>query len=173
MNAPHSAMLPRCQFSNIYEQYSGRLMRYLLQQGLATQDTEDVAQEVWIRIWKNIHRFDGRDFVAWMLKIARNCIVDWFRRVRKNHDRLRELSENFPAKFRSADASGLNNDSIERLRKILQQKKCVFMEAIRSQLEGEAVQVTASRLNVSVNTIYTRRNRGRKRLQNLIPAMLD
>lgn len=44
------------------------------------QDAKDVVQESFIRIWKNLHRFDHRaKFTTWMYKIATNISLDRLR----------------------------------------------------------------------------------------------
>ena len=170
MNATY--VLPRQEFlfSAIYHQHEDRLLGYLSNRGLRKQDAEDVAQEVWMRIWRNIHRFDGSDFVAWMLKIARNCVVDLVRHMRKDQTRLRRfaaelLAEN-PA-MQTGSFSPASHEIVEHLEVSLN-RKCVFIETVKAQLSGECVEETAQRLGVSVNTVYTRRNRGRKRLKVIL-----
>lgn len=45
---------------------------------------EDIAQETFVKVWKNIKRYSlGRNFKTWLLRIARNTAIDWLR-ARKN-----------------------------------------------------------------------------------------
>ncbi len=42
---------------------------------------EDIAQEVFVRVWKNLRRYRSEDsFKVWLFAIARNASVDWLRR---------------------------------------------------------------------------------------------
>lgn len=42
---------------------------------------EDVAQETFIKVWKNLEQFEtGRDFKTWLLAIAHNTAIDWLRK---------------------------------------------------------------------------------------------
>ena len=169
----NTAILGHCHFSKIYQQYSGRLSSYLNRQGLGSQDVEDVGQEVWIRIWRNLSRFDGGDFVPWMLRIAKNCIIDLLRKSKKSQLRLRIFAQKLLNANQQSPKTQVSTDElVVRLRSELD-RECVFIEAVKSQLEGESVEATASRLNVSVNTVYTRRNRGRELLRQIMKIGLN
>lgn len=46
-----------------------------------TQAAEDIAQESFIKAWKNIRRFlPGNSFQAWLFSITRNTAIDWLRK---------------------------------------------------------------------------------------------
>lgn len=48
------------------------------------QVSEDISQETFIKIWKNIKKYDqNQEFKTWLLTIARNTAIDWLRK-RKN-----------------------------------------------------------------------------------------
>jgi RNA polymerase sigma-70 factor (ECF subfamily) len=44
------------------------------------EDAEDVTQEVFIKLWKNMHKIDKRKIVPWIIQVTHNCCID---RVRK------------------------------------------------------------------------------------------
>lgn len=50
--------------------------------GGPTEDVEDLTAETFVRAWKSRHRFNGNERAAlgWLLKIARNLIIDTHRR---------------------------------------------------------------------------------------------
>src|SRR3989344_5584327 len=45
-------------------------------------DASDIVQEIFIKVWKNIGRFDERkaSFKTWIFTIARNTITDFLRK---------------------------------------------------------------------------------------------
>jgi RNA polymerase sigma-70 factor (ECF subfamily) len=48
-------------------------------------DVEDVVQEIFIKAWKNIRKFDSErnvQFKSWIFAIARNTAIDWLRKKR-------------------------------------------------------------------------------------------
>lgn len=45
------------------------------------ENASDVTQETFVRVWKNIKRFDEeRNFKVWLFTIARNIAIDWTRK---------------------------------------------------------------------------------------------
>lgn len=45
------------------------------------QVSEDIAQETFIKIWKNIKKYNqNQEFKTWLLTITRNTAVDWLRK---------------------------------------------------------------------------------------------
>src|SRR4051812_8241485 len=51
----------------------------------SNSDVEDIAQQVFIRVWKSAHRYVPRaKFTTWLLKITRNLVFNELRR-RKRH----------------------------------------------------------------------------------------
>lgn len=47
------------------------------------QDTQDITQEVFIKIWKHIEKYDQRqNFKTWIFTIAHNAALDWLRKKR-------------------------------------------------------------------------------------------
>lgn len=48
-----------------------------------TQDAEDVTQEVFIKAWRNIKKFDQRkSFKTWLFSIAKNSCIDFLKKKR-------------------------------------------------------------------------------------------
>lgn len=50
----------------------------------SASDAEDIAQEVFVKVWKNLKKYrTGESVRAWIFTIARNTTIDWLRK-RKN-----------------------------------------------------------------------------------------
>jgi RNA polymerase sigma factor (sigma-70 family) len=62
---------------------------------LGTQsDAEDIAQQVFVRVWKNVKRYEPRaKFTTWLLKITRNLVFNELRR-RSRHPAVPLQSQN-------------------------------------------------------------------------------
>jgi RNA polymerase sigma-70 factor, ECF subfamily len=47
----------------------------------SASDAEDIAQQVFVRVWKNVNRYEPRaKFTTWLLKITRNLVFNELRR---------------------------------------------------------------------------------------------
>lgn len=69
-------------FGHIIERYEAPLGRYVRRLGVRTQeDQEDVLQEVFIKVYKNLNGFDpSMKFSSWIYRIAHNEAISWFRK---------------------------------------------------------------------------------------------
>lgn len=48
-----------------------------------SEDTQDIVQEVFIKVWKKIASYDSNySFKSWIFTIARNTAIDWLRKKR-------------------------------------------------------------------------------------------
>jgi RNA polymerase sigma-70 factor (ECF subfamily) len=69
----------RAAFDLLYQRFSRRILPYLNAR-MTHDQTEDVHQQTWQRVWQNLPKFDGRSFSGWIFRIAHNCMLETFRR---------------------------------------------------------------------------------------------
>jgi RNA polymerase sigma factor (sigma-70 family) len=71
-------------FWELHERHAPRLLAFLRNRSTSGGDSEDVHQEVWLRVWRHLPgRFRGDNFRAWLYEVARNCRIDWERKQHK------------------------------------------------------------------------------------------
>jgi RNA polymerase sigma-70 factor (ECF subfamily) len=80
-------------FEQLVERHQ-RLVVGTVSRMLGTQsDAEDIAQQVFVRVWKNAKRYEPRaKFTTWLLKITRNLVFNELRR-RSRHPAVPLQSE--------------------------------------------------------------------------------
>jgi RNA polymerase sigma-70 factor (ECF subfamily) len=68
-------------FAVIYDQYAGRLYRFLLLRVSEPADAEDLLQRVFVKVIEALPRYEDRGlpFGAWLFRIARNVAIDFAR----------------------------------------------------------------------------------------------
>src|SRR2546430_1390390 len=79
-------------FAAIYERYVGVVYQFVYYKVRGNRQlAEDLTSEVFLRAMRGISRFtwQGRDFGAWLITIARNLVVDHYKSSRA---RLEQLS---------------------------------------------------------------------------------
>ena len=84
-------------FTIMYDMYSKRLFSVISNLLKETEDAEDVLQEVFVKIWKNIETYNdskGRLY-TWMLNIARNTAIDKLRSKGYNNSQKNLSTDNF------------------------------------------------------------------------------
>ena len=96
-------------FTVLYERYKSLLYSYLnrLLDGDRTR-ADDLFQQTWVRVVDQLERYEHRQqFSAWLLRIAHNLAIDYFRRC----GRLRQYEAgSLDEPETSFDPPGLNNE---------------------------------------------------------------
>ena len=70
-------------FSDLVARYQGRLVNYLYRLLRSTQEAEDLAQEVFFKIYKALDRYDPKyKFSTWLFRVAQNAAIDQIRKRR-------------------------------------------------------------------------------------------
>ena len=84
-------------FTQLYDMYSKSLFSIITNLINDREEAEDVLQEVFVKIWKNIETYNqskGRLY-TWMLNIARNTTIDKLRSKGFNNSQKNLSSDNF------------------------------------------------------------------------------
>ncbi|MEA3350546.1 MAG: sigma-70 family RNA polymerase sigma factor [Chloroflexota bacterium] len=78
-------------FGELYDQYAEAVYRFLHTRVNTRMDAEDLTSEVFLRAWRSLSRYRHRGyaFSAYLFQIARNLLIDYYRRS----DRVEAISE--------------------------------------------------------------------------------
>ena len=143
-------------FSYLYDNYSGALLSVI--QNIVSEEelANDVLQEVFVKIWKQIESYDsskGRLF-TWMLNIARNASIDMVRsKGFQNSRQNRELTEDV---YSAGGTSETKTDQIG-LRKVVYSLKEEYRVLVElSYFQGFTQDEIAKMLNIPLGTVKTR-----------------
>ena len=67
----------RERFGELVERYQGRLVNYLYRMVRDLDDAHDLAQEVFVRVYQALDRFDPQyRFSTWLFRVAQNAAID-------------------------------------------------------------------------------------------------
>src|ERR671919_2489551 len=71
-------------FENLIERHQALVAGTVARMLGSNSDVEDIAQQVFIRIWKSARRYVPRaKFTTWLLKITRNLVFNEMRRTKR------------------------------------------------------------------------------------------
>jgi RNA polymerase sigma-70 factor (ECF subfamily) len=138
-------------------------------------EAEDLTQEILIRVYQNLksYRAESGSFQNWVMRVARNLIIDHYRQVRRfpqagGSEELETMNirdDKIPNPQRAAE----QEEASQFLRDGLQSLSPELKEAIvLRDLEGMAYGDMADILNVPEGTVKSRINRGRVELAKLL-----
>lgn len=68
-------------FEKLYDYYLPPIYRFIYMKVSHREETEDLAHEVFLNAWQNIHGYTSRGFPfgSWLYQIARNKVIDYYR----------------------------------------------------------------------------------------------
>ena len=153
----------------VWEDFHGRL-RSFVSRRVRAADAEDVVQEIFLNIHRNLSTVkDEARLPAWIFKIARNAIADYFR---KNARPTEDLAEDFdlptPAEQPEIDYSALN-ELAHCLEPMIEALPESYRHAIRlTELRGVAQSEAAKQIGLSVSGMKTRVQRARRKLKTML-----
>ncbi len=75
-------------FGKLYDEFAERVYAFVRGRVGSTEDAEDVTAAVFLKAWEAIGGYDDRGlpFGAWIFRIARNAVIDSYRRTSRNSD---------------------------------------------------------------------------------------
>ena len=163
------------EFAAIYRPIVYRMAR---RRGLQDADAQDLAQHVLLSVAGAITEWKADPqrarFRHWLARVARNAIVDAFRRVKPDAGQggttvLVRLGEE-PA---SMDAEVEQEHRRELFRWVAKEIRPEFTEETwlgfwKTTVDGESIEDVARELGKSVGAVYTARSRVMKRLQEKV-----
>ncbi len=151
----------------IWQDFSERLMRFIRRRVRDPHDAEDIRQEVFTKIHRNIDSLKDADKLqAWVYQIARNTIIEHYRRRRGTMEPpevLHEVPDEAPAGLEAAErvASWLK-PMIDRLPEKYRQP------IILTEFEGLSQKEMAQALGLSISGAKSRVQRAREQLKQML-----
>jgi RNA polymerase sigma-70 factor (ECF subfamily) len=139
-------------------------------------DANDTSQETFIKVWKNIKKFDtSKNFKVWMFRIARNTCLDQIRKkqptvfsdLKKEDDEvmIEDLVEdNKLSAHEEVLIAERNKELAEVLGKLPLATQEVFILYYQEELNFQEISET---LKLSINTVKSRHRRGLAELRKL------
>jgi RNA polymerase sigma-70 factor, ECF subfamily len=159
-------------FGMLYDHYQGSVYRFLFYRTRSSTLAEDLTSETFFRALRNMQNFrwQGKDFGAWLMTIARNLATDHFKAGRTRlelatedmgvHDDATEGPEH------TVLASLTNEILLKSLTELpSEQKDCLIMRF----LQGMSIAETAAVLGRSEGAVKQLQLRGVRNLAKLMP----
>ena len=75
--------------NEVFNRYSKRIYNYFLKSTLERADSDDLTQELFIRVMKYRNSYkEGNSVQFWIFQIARNMVKDHFRKMKVHKDQF-------------------------------------------------------------------------------------
>ncbi|WP_052442636.1 ECF subfamily RNA polymerase sigma factor, BldN family, partial [Streptacidiphilus neutrinimicus] len=176
---PIMALVERAQdgdgeaFGRLYDHYADTVYRYIYYRVGGRATAEDLTSETFLRALRRIGTFtwQGRDFGAWLVTIARNLVADHFKssrfRLEVTTGEMLDSNQVEPSPEDSVLESLSNAALLEAVRRLNpQQQECVTLRF----LQGLSVAETARIMGKNEGAIKTLQYRAVRTLARLLPS---
>ena len=149
----------------IWKQYCCHLLRFIRSRVSDDDQAEDILQDVFLRVHNHLCCMPPPEKMeAWMYRIARNLIIDYYRSRRESV----EIPDDIPAETDPLEPdpeAGLAGS----LRQTIEELPITYREAlILTEYQGLSQVELANRLGISVSGAKSRVQRAREKLRDLI-----
>lgn len=162
-------------FERIVHKYQQAVFNTIYRYTGSRDDVQDLAQEIFIKVWRNAAKFKGKSkFSTWLYRIVVNHCINYRRRRRQDHISLDELSE----KGRTPASLQVRDDWEERNRaKYVRQAVDELpdrqrMALVLSHFEGRSYKEIAEIMKISVSSVESLIFRARSNLRQKLAKVI-
>jgi RNA polymerase sigma-70 factor (ECF subfamily) len=172
-------------FSMLVDRYQGRLLSFVNRTIGDRERAEDLVQEVFIRVFRHLHRFDQtKKFSTWIYTIASNLAKNelrnrsrnplvFFQTIKRNWE-----ADHRPLQFEDTTArpddlyrKRFLKDAVEKcVSQLPEHHRVVF---VLRELEGKSYEEIAEITGCNLGTVKSRLNRARNSFAQLIEPLVE
>jgi RNA polymerase sigma-70 factor (ECF subfamily) len=173
-------------FQELVERYQTRLLNFIFRTIGDRERAEDLVQEVFIRVYRHIHRFDrSKKFSTWVYTIASNLAKNELRNRSRNPLVLFQTmkgaareDDDRPLQFEDTTARPDDLYRKRHLRELVEETVAQLPEHHRQvfvlrELEGKSYEEIAEITDCNLGTVKSRLNRARNAFASMIEPWLD
>lgn len=157
-------------FHYLYDHYSGALYGVILRIVQSKDYTEEIIQDVFVKIWNSIHQYDaskGR-FYTWMINIARNTAIDYLKSKGFQNELKNQSLPDFV--YNSAELSTTNDSSdfigFNNVLESLESDKKELIDL--AYYQGYTQNEISEKLKIPLGTVKTKMRNALMKLKDLL-----
>ncbi|HIK37825.1 MAG: sigma-70 family RNA polymerase sigma factor [Geminocystis sp.] len=175
----------RVAFTELLRRYQGYVDKILYNLAPDWPDRGDLAQEVWLRVYKKIHSLqDPTKFKSWLGRLVTNLFYDQLRKRKKYSESLsldspiteddEEYQWDLPSQLPNPEEALSTAEFYEHLQRAIANLPETFrVTIVLREIQGLSYEEIAEITQVSLGTVKSRIARARHRLQSLLKPYLD
>jgi RNA polymerase sigma-70 factor (ECF subfamily) len=172
-------------FQELVERYQTRLLNFIYRTIGDRDRAEDLVQEVFIRVYRHLHRFDrSKKFSTWVYTIASNLAKNELRNRSRSplvlFQTIQGASEEEDRPIQFEDTTARPDDMYRKrhLRELVEQTVSQLPEHHRQvfvlrELEGKSYEEIAEITDCNLGTVKSRLNRARSAFAAIIEPFID
>ena len=172
-------------YGELVDRYQTRLLNFIFRTIGDREKAEDLVQEVFIRVYRHLHRFDrSKKFSTWIYTIASNLAKNELRNRSRNPLVLfQAVQKNWqdddrPVQFEDATSRPDDMYRKRHLREIVEESVAKLPEHHRNvfilrELEGNSYEEIAEITDCNLGTVKSRLNRARNSFAEIVAPYME
>lgn len=164
---------PRPTIERVAEEYGDRIYTFAYRLTGDPHDAADLAQDVFIRVARNLHTYDPGTFDGWLYRITKNLFLDGVRkRARVREEPLPDEDWSAPASSDPSPADVVERDVLEAdIAAGLASLRAEFrLAVVLCDVQGLSYEEIAAATGWPLGTVRSRIHRGRAGLRQALVA---
>ncbi len=161
-------------FGEIYKLYNQKIFRYFLVRVNSKPTAEDLTSITFEKALKNIKSFQwqGVSISAWLYQIARNSLIDYYRKEGKKKEIQITDENNIKDESSSIETQAIEKDGATIIQNIIDQLPKRERNIVRLKFyEGMTNKQIAKTLDITETNVSTILHRTMKKLHELLATM--
>lgn len=158
------------KFEPLYNRYYEAIYRFIYQRVNDKHATSDITSEVFIKALSSLKSFShqGIPFSSWLYRIARNMLIDRFRRG-KNHRVINVETSALAGMTEEAEVAGVDQHKMNRMLQCLEQLADEEMQLIEMRyFEKRSFKEIGEILDITENNAKVKTYRTLDKMKNLM-----
>ena len=152
-------------FAVLVQQFQAPTYHFILRMVRRPAVAEDLAQEVFVRLWRHLDRIDGAEMLpAWLRRVAANAVIDHWRKEEARERRMQVLREHPIARHVVRPSSRMESREVtDAVRAAVEALPAKLRSVLLLRTaEGLSYGELADVLGLSVNAVRSRLFRARQ-----------
>ncbi len=167
-------------WETLVREHHGRIYNLAYRYAGRFDEAEDLAQEIFVKVYRGLraYRVESGSLVGWLLRVARNHIIDRYRQSKIERsktdsldDRFERIEENPTRHPDPAQALERQERSDMIHRALFRMNQDLREAVILRDLEGLTYEEITRMLEVPLGTIKSRISRGRTELARIVKGL--
>ena len=165
-------MLQSSKFDYLIEHYKNKIFNYSLYMLRNSMDAEDITQEVMIRIWQNVNKFNFLAARAWIMRTTHNLCIDYLRRNKNQYQKELSIDDNLSERIEDKRNAVMPDEALNQslLDKHIKHAVENLQERLKSpfvlyELQGFKYKEISKILDMPLSSVKVNILRARKQLQ--------
>ncbi|WP_432667448.1 RNA polymerase sigma factor SigZ [Wukongibacter baidiensis] len=157
---------------HIWNEFSTELYKYINSKVKSEYDAEDILQDVFVKIYKNVDKVDElSELKSWIYKITKNTIIDYYRKKKDVSVGIEKIEEGLDE---DNDSDNMNEEISKCLEKMIFELPKKYQEVIElHDMKGMKHREISEKFDVTVSCSKMRAQRAKAKLKDILLECCD